>query len=145
MQLLRLPIVLLLAGLLGATAAPALAAGGGGGHAPKGPVTDGPFYMRPPQILASKFADGGIIHVGVRISIEIADRDDYDRAREVEPRLIDALVRELSAIAMGPWVTEKGVNEAVVQRRFMAAAVRILGSKIPRDLKIDKSYTRRAY
>jgi hypothetical protein len=135
-------LVLLLTGLLGASAAPALAAGG---HEAKGPVTDGPFYMRPPQILASKFADGGIIHVGVRVSIEIADKDNYDRAREVEPRLIDALVRELNVIAMGPWVTEKGVDEAVVKRRFMAATVRILGNSIPRDLKIDKSYARRAY
>src|SRR5262245_58629990 len=70
----------------------------------KPPVMDGPYYMRPATIVAPKFVGGGIVHVGVSVAIEIKDREDYEKVREQEPRLIDAFVRELNAIVSGPWI-----------------------------------------
>lgn len=113
------------------------------GNAAHGPVMDGPFYMRPRPIIAPMMADGGIVHIGVMVAIEIPDKAAYEKAREVEPRLMDAMIRELNAIVSGPWVRSNGVDHGVVKRRFLAACVRILGNQIVKDVFVEKSYRRR--
>lgn len=120
------------------TAAPAEAAGGG-----HGPVMDGPFYVRPRPVIAPMLVDGGIVHIGVQVVIETPDKDAFQRARDVEPRLMNAFVTELNSIVSGPWVRDNGVDHAIVKRRFLAACVRLLGSDTVKDVLIEKSYRRR--
>jgi hypothetical protein len=121
-------------------AAPAYA--GGAPAKPAGPSVEGPFYMRPQAIVAPKFVDGGIIHVGVAVSIQIQEKEDFDKARGLEPRLVNALVRELNIILSGPWMRADAVDHALIKQRFLAASRRILGP-IARDLVVEKSYLRR--
>lgn len=119
---------------------PAPVEAAGGGH---GPITDGPFYVRPRPVIASMLVDGGIVHIGVQVAVETPDKAAFERALEIGPRLMDAYVRELNIIVAGPWVRDNGVDHEIVKKRFLAASIKLLGRETVSDVFIEKSYRRR--
>ena len=107
------------------------------------PSESGPIYIKQRPVIAPVFLDGGVAHIGVEVSLEVAGKSAQERVFEYQPRLSDAFMRELNAIVTGPWIRDNGVDHEAVKRRFLAVCERVLGPHVVRNIFVQRSYRRR--
>lgn len=106
-------------------------------------TASGPFYLRLPRITVPVIEEGGVTrHWTVVLTVELADALAFDRAKTLAPRLTDAFVRDLHAMASHAGGAGDP-NLAVAKRRLMAAGARVLGPEALRDVLVQQIGSRR--
>ena len=86
-----------------------------------------------PFIRDGRFAQ----YVVITITLEVADDDAKDTARRNIPRLRDAFVSELHALAAIRSPQQRLINLERVKARMMAGAERVLGQGIVTDVLVQ--------
>ncbi|HEX6980000.1 MAG TPA: hypothetical protein VF342_11940 [Alphaproteobacteria bacterium] len=106
-------------------------------------TANGPFYLRLPRITVPVIEEGGVTrHWTITLTVELADAPAFDRAEALAPRLTDAFVRVLHAMASRAGGADSP-DVAVAKRHLMAAGARILGPEALRDVLVYRIGSRR--
>jgi hypothetical protein len=125
----------------------------GGGFAPLGLAAGGspapaqgvaPIFIPVDRITVAVFRDGEVAqHLIFILKLEITDRNASGVVIEKMPRLTDAFMRDLHALASAPSAAQDGLDMVQAKRRLLASSVRVLGPNVVRDVLIDRSIVRK--
>jgi flagellar basal body-associated protein FliL len=117
-----------------------LAAGGSSTSA----QNDAPIFIPVDRITVAVFRDGEVAqHLIFILKLEITDRNASNLVIEKMPRLTDAFMRDLHALASAPSAAQDGLDMVQAKRRLLASSVRVLGPNVVRNVLIDRSIVRK--
>ncbi len=112
--------------------------GAGGGSAPVG--DQAPFVELDP-LTAPFLRDGKFArYVLLVVNLEVGSQRDIARVREMLPRLRDAFVTELHALAATRSPDQRLINVARVKARLIAGTHRVLGPGVVRDVLVQLAH-----
>ncbi len=128
--------VLLLAGL---GIAPALAAE----EAPI-PGQDKPISVRLDPLVVSIQRNGVVEkHIGFVVVLEVANSAAQVKVQDLMPKLNDAFVTDINALASLPHAADTGIDPDQLKRRLSASCVRVLGPDVVKNIVFLRSFTRK--
>ncbi len=111
---------------------------GSGGTLSLSAATADAYYIEMDPLTAPFIRDGVFAqYVVLVINLEVASEDAIEAVREKKPRLRDAFVSELHALAAIRSPRQRLINLARVKARLLAGANRILGPGVVRDVLVQ--------
>ena len=114
------------------------------GPAPATAQGEAPIFIPIDRITVAVFRDGEVAqHLIFILKLEVADRAASGLVIEKMPRLTDAFMRDLHALASAPNAATDGLDMALAKRRLMNTSIRVLGPDIVRNVLIDRSIVRK--
>ncbi len=112
--------------------------GAGGGSAPVG---DQALFVELDPLTAPFLRDGKFAHyVLLVVNLEVGSERDIERVREMLPRLRDAFVTELHALAATRSPDQRLINVGRVKARLIAGTHRVLGPGVVRDVLVQLAH-----
>ncbi|MBI3708882.1 MAG: hypothetical protein HY246_14575 [Proteobacteria bacterium] len=106
-------------------------------------AAEGSNFLRMDPLIVPIIRNGTVErHLGFVFLLELADKKFDVKVRELMPRLTNAFVSDLNALATAPRAAESGIDAATLKRRLIASCQRILGPDIVRDVLVDRSFVR---
>ncbi len=113
-------------------------ASAGGGSAPGG---DQALFIELEPLTAPFIRDGNFAHyVLLVVNLEVGNKRDIERVREMLPRLRDAFVTELHALAATRSPNQRLINVARVKARLIAGTHKVLGPGVVRDVLVQLAH-----
>ncbi len=110
----------------------------GGESAPGG---DHALFVELEPLTAPFLRDGKFAHyVLIVINLEVGSQPDIERVREMLPRLRDAFVTELHALAATRSPDQRLINVGRVKARLIAGTHRVLGPGVVRDVLVQLAH-----
>lgn len=137
-QISRLLAVILAVVALGAL--PALAAEG----APPAASSDKPISVRLDPLVVSIQRNGVVEkHVGFVVVLEVANSAAQVKVQDLLPKLNDAFVTDINALASLPHAADTGIDPDALKRRLSASCTRVLGADVVKNIVFLRSFTRK--
>ena len=107
----------------------------GGGSVPMGGQA---LFVELDSLTAPFLRDGKFAHyVLLVVNLEVGSERDLARVRELLPRLQDAFVTELHALAATRSPNQRLINVGRVKARLIAGTQRVLGPGVVRDVLVQ--------
>ncbi len=101
-------------------------------------ATEGMHFVEMKALTAPFIRDGVFAqYVVLVINLEVASEAAIETVRELKPRLRDAFVSELHALAAMRPPGQRLINLARVKARLLAGASRVLGPGVVRDILVQ--------
>ncbi|HTY67182.1 MAG TPA: hypothetical protein VMH36_11065 [Alphaproteobacteria bacterium] len=120
-------------------AAPALAA-----EEPALPGKDKPIGVRLDPLVVSIQRNGVVEkHIGFVIVLDVADSAAQVKVQDMMPKLNDAFVMDINALANLPNAADAGIDPEALKRRLSASCVRVLGPDVVKNIEFLRSFTRK--
>lgn len=141
-MVLQLPKLIGLIAMLAAVAlhAPAYAADA----PPALPGKDKPISIRLDPLTVSIQRNGVVErHIGFVVVLEVSDLGAQALIEDRKPKLIDAFVVDINALASLPTAPDNGIDQEALKRRLRASAARVIGPDIVKDIVFLRTFTRR--
>ena len=102
---------------------------------------DAPSYIELKPITAPFVRDGKFAHyVVLVVNIEVANETAKSKVKAYMPKLRDAFVTELHALAAVRPSSQRLINVARVKARLMAGTERVLGPDVVRDVLVQLAH-----
>ncbi len=102
---------------------------------------DSPGYIELKPITVPFVRDGKFAHyVVLVVHIEVANETAMSKVKAYMPKLRDAFVSELHALAAVRPASQKLINVARVKARLMAGTERVLGPDVVRDVLVQLAH-----
>jgi hypothetical protein len=122
-------------------AEPALAADHG---APAAGRDKGAVQVRLDPLVVSIQRNGVVEkHVGFVIVLEVADTASQVRVQDQMPKLTNAFVTDINALASLPTAPDKGIDQEALKRRLTVSTARVLGPDVVKNIIFLRSFTRK--
>ena len=110
----------------------------GGGSVPMGGQA---LFVELDSLTAPFLRDGKFAHyVLLVVNLEVGSERDIARVREMLPRLQDAFVTELHALAATRSPDQRLINVGRVKARLIAGTHRVLGPGVVRDVLVQLAH-----
>ncbi len=95
--------------------------------------------------LVVSISRNGIVekHVGFVIVLEVADTASQVKVQDQMPKLTDAFVIDINALASLPTAPDKGIDQEALKRRLTASSARVLGPDVVKNIIFLRSFTRK--
>lgn len=127
--------------LLGITAG---AAPGVAAEEPALPGKDKPIGVRLDPLVVSIQRNGVVEkHIGFVIVLDVADSAAQVKVQDMMPKLNDAFVTDINALANLPNAADSGIDPEALKRRLNASCVRVLGPDVVKNIEFLRSFTRK--
>lgn len=108
------------------------------------PGKDKPISVRLEPLVVSIQRNGVVEkHVGFVIVLEVADSAAQAKVHDLMPKLNDAFVVDLNALASLPHAADNGIDPDALKRRLNASCVRVLGPDVVKSIVFLRSFTRK--
>jgi len=123
-----------------AAAGPAIAAEHG--EAPAAPK--GAIQVRLDPLVVS-IQRNGIVekHIGFVVVLEVADAAGQVKVQDQMPKLTNAFIGDINALASLPNAPDKGIDPDALKRRLAASSARVLGPDVVKNIIFLRSFTRK--
>jgi flagellar basal body-associated protein FliL len=82
-------------------------------------------------------------HIGFVIELEVANSAAQAKVQDLMPRINDAFVTDINALASLPQADENGIDPDALKRRLMASCARVLGPDMVKNIVFLRSFTRK--
>lgn len=82
-------------------------------------------------------------HVGFVIVLEVADSAAQAKVQDLMPKLNDAFVMDINALASLPHAADNGIDPDALKRRLTASCTRVLGADVVKNIVFLRSFTRK--
>lgn len=82
-------------------------------------------------------------HVGFVIVLEVADSAAQAKVQDLIPKLNDAFVMDINALASLPHAADNGIDPDALKRRLAASCTRVLGPDVVKNIVFLRSFTRK--
>jgi hypothetical protein len=108
------------------------------------PGKDKPINVRLDPLVVS-IQRNGIVekHVGFVIVLEVADSAAQVKVQDLMPKLNDAFVTDINALASLPHAADNGIDPDALKRRLSASCARVLGPDVVKNIVFLRSFTRK--
>ncbi|MBV8537728.1 MAG: hypothetical protein JO128_19190 [Alphaproteobacteria bacterium] len=134
-------VCVLAALLLCVTAAPVSAFAA---EEPALPGKDKPIGVRLDPLVVSIQRNGVVEkHIGFVIVLDVADSAAQVKVQDMMPKLNDAFVMDINALANLPNAADAGIDPEALKRRLNASCVRVLGPDVVKNIEFLRSFTRK--
>lgn len=121
--------------------------GAGPAHAadePPIPGKDKLIGVRLDPLVVSIQHDGVVEkHIGFVILLEVSDSAAQAKVQDLMPRINDAFVTDINALASLPHADENGIDPDALKRRLTASCARVLGPNVVKNIVFLRSFTRK--
>lgn len=99
--------------------------------------------LRIDPIIVPRFHDGQVTqHVTFLLLVNLSSKGAKSRAEALQPRLTDAFVRDIYAVASRTRA-DQDVDLMLVKQRLAAVSARLLGESAVKEILIERVMTRR--
>ena len=134
-------VCVLAALLLCVTAAPVSAFAA---EEPALPGKDKPIGVRLDPLVVSIQRNGVVEkHIGFVIVLDVADAASQVKVQDMMPKLNDAFVMDINALASLPNAADTGIDPEALKRRLSASCARVLGPDVVKNIEFLRSFTRK--
>jgi flagellar basal body-associated protein FliL len=82
-------------------------------------------------------------HIGFVIVLEVADAASQVKVQDMVPKLTDAFVSDINALANLPHAADTGIDQEALKRRITASCTRVLGPDVVKNVVFLRSFTRK--
>lgn len=108
------------------------------------PGRDKPISIRLDPLVVS-IQRNGIVekHIGFVIVLEVGNSAAQAKVQDLMPKLNDAFVTDINALASLPHAADNGIDADALKRRLGASCVRVLGPDVVKNIVFLRSFTRK--
>lgn len=82
-------------------------------------------------------------HIGFVIVLEVSDSAAQVKVQDLMPKLNDAFVFDINALASLPHAADNGIDSDALKRRLQASCARVLGPNVVKNIVFLRSFTRK--
>ena len=108
------------------------------------PGQDKPIGVRLDPLVVSIQRNGVVEkHIGFVIMLEVANSAAQVKVQDMMPKLNDAFVMDINALASLPRAADTGIDPDVLKRRLSASCTRVLGPDVVKNIVFLRSFTRK--
>ncbi|HEX9461161.1 MAG TPA: hypothetical protein VGB82_01055 [Alphaproteobacteria bacterium] len=108
------------------------------------PGKDKPIGVRLDPLVVSIQRNGVVEkHMGFVIVLEVATTADQVKVQDMMPKLTDAFVVDINALANLPRTADTGIDQEALKRRLGASCVRVLGPDVVKNIVFLRTFTRK--
>jgi flagellar basal body-associated protein FliL len=108
------------------------------------PGKDKPISIRLDPLTVSIQRNGVVErHLGFVVVLEVSDLGAQAAIEDKKPKLLDAFVLDLNALASLPTAADKGIDHDALKRRLKASSARILGPNFVKEIVFLRTFTRK--
>lgn len=108
------------------------------------PGKDKPIGVRLEPLVVSIQRNGVVEkHIGFVIVLDVADTAAQVKVQDMMPKLNDAFVTDINALANLPNAADNGIDQDALKRRLSASCVRVLGPDVVKNIEFLRSFTRK--
>lgn len=108
------------------------------------PGRDKPISIRLDPLVVS-IQRNGIVekHIGFVIVLEVGNSAAQAKVQDLMPKLNDAFVTDINALASLPHAADNGIDPDALKRRLTASCTRVLGADVVKSIVFLRSFTRK--
>ena len=77
------------------------------------------------------------------IVLDVSDTASQVKVQDMIPKLNDAFVMDINALANLPNAADTGIDPEALKRRLNASCVRVLGPDVVKNIEFLRSFTRK--
>lgn len=108
------------------------------------PGKDKPIGVRLDPLVVSIQRNGVVEkHMGFVIVLEVATTADQVKVQDLMPKITDAFVVDINALANLPRTADSGIDQEALKRRLSASCVRVLGPDVVKNIVFLRTFTRK--
>lgn len=108
------------------------------------PGKDKPIGVRLEPLVVSIQRNGVVEkHIGFVIVLDVADAAAQVKVQDMMPKLNDAFVTDINALANLPNAADNGIDQDALKRRLTASCTRVLGPDVVKNIEFLRSFTRK--